>query len=351
MSRDRDDVVMIKDQLVARLPALLDVLVPGARPHGAYWKAPNPTRAEKSNTSFTVWRSGAWKEFDAGDSEKGDVLGLIAYVHRSDFTDAINWARDWLGLGKLTREDRARMAAAARDKAAERQRDADRKAQWKREKAFKLWMDAAAIAAGDPADLYLKGRGIDLGAIASLVPGEGRFAARCEHWKGETRITAPAMIWPVRVAGAVTAIHATFLEQVNGRWGKLTRAEPRLMLGAVKGGFVMIAHGPSGLDPGAARRAGRRDPLVAGEGIETMASLAMGIDDARVWAALNLGNLAALPWQHPCISQGFVALENDIKPAALAGRDKVLAEVTAKLGQPPGLLVPPSGNDFNDTIN
>ncbi len=47
----------------------------------------------------------------------------------------------------------------------------------------------------------------------------------------------------------------------------------------------------------------------------------------------------------------FVALENDIKPRAIALRDKVLETIEARLGREPGLLTPPSRHsDFNDTL-
>ena len=348
MSRvERIPVSAIKEGLLPLLPDLVGRLVPGAQRHGQYWQAPNPTRAEKSRTPFTVWANGAWKEYDS--DEKGDVIDMIAYCLRCDRTGAIRWAKDYLGIDRLSDDERRAMAKRALEKAEKRAADADADKERKRQSAFKLWLDAPPMVPGDPAVLYLRdARGIDLFAVPNLVAGEGRFLARTRHWVG--KFDAPAMVWPVRTLGAVTGVHLTFLRQTAKGWDKVDHASPRLMLGDVSGGVVYISHGPSGLPPREAAMAGYRDPLILGEGNETGLSLALGVPEARVWATLSLGNMAKAPVNHPCVGAVFVALENDIKSAALGMRDKMLDTLTARLGAAPGQLVPPCGSDFNNTL-
>jgi len=69
-----------------------------------------------------------------------------------------------------------------------------------------------------------------------------------------------------------------------------------------------------------------------------------------VWAALDLGNLVHAPFDHPCVGDVFIAIENDVKPRAIAMREHVLEKIEDRLGRAPTLLRPPRGNDFNDTL-
>lgn len=341
-------VAAIKDLLVPRLAELLVRLAPGMRRHGGYWQGPNPTRAKDGKTSFTVWHNGAWKEFDSG--EKGDIIDLIAYCRQGTRGQAIAFAKDFLGLRNMPEAERRRLDEQARARAERHRKAEDDERQAKQRRAFEMWLAGKKLVHGSFAWRYLARRSIFLD---ELVNGENELRdsnGSLRYWGPRQpgfEWIGPAMLAPIRqLTGEILGVHATFLE-VDGS-GKAPVPNAKLMLGLKQGGFVRLSRGVSGLPFGDLEKAGLAEPLVVGEGIETCLSVALAVPEARVWAALDLGNMATLQ-PHPGIGPLVILKENDTKPAAIDQRQRVMDQLAAK-GFDIREMVPPAGNDFNDTL-
>ena len=204
---------------------------------------------------------------------------------------------------------------------AQREAEAVAEAQRKATQAKRLWDEAQPIA-GTLAEGYLRGRGISCDLPPSL-----RFHP--EAWHGPTARRYPAMV--ARIDGAEGfAVHRTFLDGA----GKAAIDPPKAMLGAVAGGAVRLADGPS--------------RLVVGEGIETALSLSSGLLDApaAVWAALSTSGLRALQLL-PQPSRLTIAADGDT-----AGREAAhaLAERAHALGWRVDVADPGTGRDWNDVL-
>lgn len=333
---DRLPVATIKHQLVGRIRELVAALAPGGRWHGSYWQGPNPTRAKDSRSSFTVWSNGAWKEYDQGEDVKGDVIDLIAYCRRCEKGDAIRWAKDWLGIGHMTREERDRLDRLAAMKAERQKKEALELAERKRRRAFQIVLEAKPWRPGTAGDRYLKHWGIDVAEIANFA-GDVKEHSALDYFgpkpadRSDFRWHGPALVLPIRqVSGEISAVQAYFLRDDSEKLAPVPVNKP--VLGPKKAGAVWISNGPSGLDPLAfARRfaeTGAREDLLVTEGGKTGLAGALALPEVRVWSLLDLGNIGALPllrWVRHLV----VALENDVEPRALEAREKTLAQLAA----------------------
>lgn len=194
----------------------------------------------------------------------------------------------------------------------------------------------------------LEARGIDLDAVPNKCPVL-RWHPYLKHWARD-QWSGPAMIAPVMTHdGHKPAIHATFLLDAGGKVDKAPIGSPRLFLGPIGGAVVPLTYGPSGLSVEEALQQGVSGPLVLCEGIETGLSLALALPEARVWAALSLGNMAHAPVWFGCVSSIVVALENDTKPQTLKQREAVL-DALERHGKPLTTMQAHAGNDFNDLL-
>lgn len=364
----RVPVAVIKDRLRQRMADLVAALAPGLRRHGAYWQGPNPTRSKDSGTSFTIYANGAWCEYDESD-KPADVIDLIAYCKGLSPGEAIIWAKRFVGLDSV-KPDEVRKISADAEKRRLRAEEAQKRArERKAQRAFEIWLHAKPIVPGDLVCQWLKSRAIDVAAIPFLERDDVRFAPALEHWRSaeyrrigdreekvKPGLLAPAMVWPIRMgAGAVRGVHCTFLSVLpDGRVTKLRGVEKgteRLVLGEKKGGVICLTRGPSNLTPAEAAAQGVKSPLSLFEGVETGLSFALANGaDTRVWAAIDLGNFASAPFDHPCVSESYFGIENDVKMRAIAMRERVLDTIEERLGREPSLLEPPRGGDFNDTL-
>jgi hypothetical protein len=178
---------------------------------------------------------------------------------------------------------------------------------------------------GTPAEAYLRARGI----TARLDWPALRFHPHVWYREHER---APLHAWPALLAavsdpaGHVTGIQRTWLDRV--RLAKAPIADPRRALGYLLGNGVRF--GIAG------------ETLAAGEGIETMLSLASVLPGLPLIAGLSANHLAALAFG-PSWRRLYVARDNDA-----AGRRA--AERLHERGQATGIdvrdLVPVLG-DFN----
>ncbi len=357
----------LRSMLIDRVDQLLADLPPDWRKHssGAV-TALNPNHAaDRRPGSFVVWTAtGAWKDFAAGD--KGDVIDLLSYAHGRgvDRKWAIGFAKEWLGIEKMSSGERAAARAALRKKDEARRAAQEAEAARRRDRAWTMWLKAPVNhIAGTVAETYLATRGVRLAEVPNPERGELRFSPEMEWWNGAVwgerdgrRVKEqpgpkfPAMIAIVRGArGEPMAVHVTFLAD-DGQ-GKAPVARPKLMFAGVTGGVVRIARGPSNLTPEQAADAGVAGPLVITEGIEDALSIAVALPEARVWAATSLSNVGNAPAFHPCVSGVIVAADNDWAGGQAAAELERAVERLEAHGRPVEVRRPPAGfKDFNDLL-
>src|SRR5690606_22713159 len=103
-----NDLPLIKQKLKDRIEDLCRRLLPDGRRVGRLWIAHNPMTGDyKSSPEFKVAVDrdrGAWSDWRSG--EKGDVIGLMEYLNRCDFREAVAWARDFTGIRQMPAEQR-----------------------------------------------------------------------------------------------------------------------------------------------------------------------------------------------------------------------------------------------------
>lgn len=310
----------IKALLAARIEDLVRTLAPGPQGcrKGDYWMPPNPARNDKRPGSFWVLmrkNPGVWKDEATGDT--GDVISLIQYTQRlASAGDAIRWAKDWLGIARIRPEEIKRVAsqAEAEKRHAEESHAIDLERQRKAAKA--VWLNAGArVTEGSAGDVYLKGRGIDLASLARY-PRALRYV-NSMRYQSIDRETGEVFedYYPCLVAAMtcseteqLIAIHRTWLE-LDGD-GKAPVEPNRKIWPSFKGAAIRLNHGETGLPPGEAAKAGRRDVLVLTEGIEDGLSVALACPELRVWAVGSLGNFGHIRIP-ACAAEVIVCADND----------------------------------------
>lgn len=349
--QNRDYAVSI-DALVTGLASQIDALVvhllPNATKEGHEWMV-GSTAGERGR-SMAINRSaraGVWMDF--GAAEGGDALDLVAAVlFQKNKTEAIKWAKSWLGLDgadpyrlKVYRQD-AELRAKQRT-------DEDLQSEAKtRHTALSIWRDATHRIADTPVEAYLRGRAIDLRPLGRQ-PGVLAYAAKCYCKDVNRRI--PAMVAEIRKGKDFAGIHRTYLEVLrDGRVVKASVVDAKKSLGRYVGGCIPLWRGA---DP---RRwadlwdDGPDETLVITEGIENALSIVIADPSRRVAATVSLSNMAALELP-ATIKTIIIARDNDEEgsKAALAYEKAV----DSHYGQ--GRIVkaaraPAPHKDFNDWL-
>lgn len=351
MSRDGLSIAAIKDRLIDDIVSIVNELAPGrgsfsAGPNG-YVIRPNPRRSKDKPGSFVVWRNGAWKEYDAGESERGDILSFIAYCRNTDTAGAIAWAKDRIGADRMSDEDRRLADARARIRADRAAKDAAAAETYKRDLAFKLWTHARPIEPEDLPSRYMRGRACPFEDVLGLC-ASFRFEPRLAHPEG---VPYPALISRlVDRTGAVLAVHRTYLIEGPNGVRKAPVAKAKMVLAPTGGLFIPVSNGTLG-DPFARdpdeRACAVAGPLMLTEGIEDALTVAAGYPDHRVWAAYSLSNMARLPVDLPFISDVIIAADNDVNAPAVAALARA-QEALSKI-RPTSKVHPPGGfKDWND---
>jgi hypothetical protein len=331
----------------------------------------NPTREDKTPGSFVIWTAGAaaggFNEYSPRGQARGDVIDLIAYVNRKpgDRTFAFAWARDFLGIRKMSEAELRSIKGKARAVAheiasAQSQAIADR-----RKKALDLWNRTLPLA-GSAAETYLASRRIPYVLIRNRED-DLRFLPRLEHWKGTTwdRSTTPwtkirsggeypCMVGAMRnLAGEITAVHCTFLRPDG--LGKAPVSEPKLMRGDAKGSAIRLTRGEGNLALDVAReefaRHGIVHPFMPFEGIENALSYAMEVPEARIWACGSFDLMLALRVEDEgCFDPVIYGRDNDDNPKAENAMIDRIDEVRAS-GRDCSQAKPPADcKDFNDLV-
>jgi hypothetical protein len=184
------------------------------------------------------------------------------------------------------------------------------------------WDEAKPIR-DTPAEIYLRGRGIDCTLPASL-----RYHPAC--WHGPTKRCLPAVVARVD-GGDGPAVHRTFLQSDGS--GKANVDPVKMMLGGTRGGAVHLSAAPG--------------PLLVAEGIET--ALAAGIllgRPAGVWAALSTSGMTALILP-PLAGELILAVDGD-RAGAFAAR--TLGERARLASWEVQWWQAPEGTDWNDVL-
>jgi hypothetical protein len=351
MSRAGLSIAAIKDRLIDDITSIVNELAPGRGtftpgPRG-YVMRPNPRRSKDKPGSFVIWRNGAWKEYDAGESERGDIISLIAYCRNTDTAGALAWARDRIGAERMSDSDRRLADARARAKAEKAAKDAAASDEWKRNTAFRLWTEALPLQPGDLPTRYMRGRACPFEDVVGLSPSF-RFAPRLAHPEGKPY---PAMIARmIDRTGAVLAVHRTYLLEGAKGVSKAPVAKAKMVLAPTGGLFIPVSNGtlgdPFAIDPDE-RASAVAGPLMLTEGIEDGLTVAAAYADRRVWAAYSLSNMARLPVDLPFISDVIVAADNDVNAPAVAALARALEALSAI--KPTSAVHPPRGHkDWND---
>lgn len=365
------DKELVKQALIDRLEDVCRWLLPEGRRVGRSWKCNNPKKDALGQTpEMHVYMSGvvgSWKDYRSGD--KGDVIGLVEYIHDTDFAGAMRLARDFLGLGGLSAEERDRFQEKARQRQEVAARDAKRKEARKRAYCERRWLTGSLLGEGTAAEHHARRywretRGIDIDAIQNLDRTTFRFWPSVEYWRlAEYRkdpVTGrlikvkdgpqfPAILCAMRnVMGQFVDHHVTFLDPHKPAKADLgPKLSPRLMGVPNAGSAMRIAHGPEGVPP---EHAQEPHPLILAEGQETALSLALALPECRVWACGSISGIRNAPVNFPFVSAVFVAGENDWeKPQAQKQLDQAMAALEQS-GKPVELMFSHVGSDFNDLM-
>lgn len=295
-------------------------------PNRGDWWAPCPFHAEKTASFHLSEKPGARGVFHChGCNAKGSVIDFVQAWKGCNFREALRFLAD---LGGLQDEDPAKLAAKAQERA-RLQWDADRKAEAaagrKRDRARLIW--AASTEGAPELEVYLTGRGIDLGLIGG-VPRSLRYHPNLEarDKRGEVIHRGPAMVAFIG-RDRFVGVHRTWINGPARACLPDGTKVPKQWLGytgALWGCPVMLSPRGSAV-------------AVVGEGIETtLAGLAWlrrrGIH-ASAEAAMSLGAMAG-----PQLSDG-----PDIPATCLRSGHPLPSAWTDPTGAPGWL--PPDGTE------
>lgn len=349
---------------------------PGAYRNGHLYFTLNPGRPDRTVGSFCIDMAGPtagrWRDY-ASDPRGGDLIDLIGLSQGLRPADAIREARAFLGLDHETPELRRAREAAAERARAQRAEAAAREARRREDeqrRAAGLWLSARPEIKGSPADHYLAARGLDLRQLGRQ-PGALRYHADTFFFHQATdpetgevhtiRRKLPAMLGCiVNGAGRIIGCHRTYLaiDPATGHWAKARLADPvtgqplpaKKVMGEVKGGCIRISNG-IGARGGKAAALNQCPPgtrVLIAEGIETALTALFLQPQARVIAAVALGNMGAVDLPAN-VAEVVLIADHDESPEAQAAFARAV-EAHQKKGRAVRVWrsdVP--GEDLNDT--
>lgn len=378
------DLDIIKAGLKDRVGELVERLLPHGREEGGQWVCHNPLGDDaRKPPAFKVrirgGDLGAWIDWRSGD--KGDVIGLVAFVERTDVSGALVWARDFLGLKAMSRADREQMRRVQRERAEKKARDDEKRRMDKLLAADRLFsregpqarpVGPALVPQGtfaidmrsaviEHAWSYFAARSVPLGTVQHLNRKSFRVSpatewwkgARWERdgqrkWKGEAGPLFPAVHSAMRNRmGLVTCCHVTFLDPARPAKAPVTPA--KLMFGEALGAVIEISTGPSGIPFWMADREGLAPcPLILAEGIETALAFATTIPEARVWAGGSLAGVGNAPVDLDCVDWVLFARDNNEGNGQAQKQFSAALEKLEASGKRVEVEASHVGDDFND---
>jgi len=175
--------------------------------------------------AIAVPKAGLWHDHERG--EGGDLLSFVMRVRRCDFADAVRWARAFLGEPQPSRDGHKPPPPPAPD-------DAEREAA-----ALRLWGEAQESIANTPAEIYLRGRGID---PARLPPHAGTTWPAALRWHAKTG----ALLVAVNDAetGLIRAVQRIMLNADGTPKRRRDGSKIKLCLGPIAGRAARFAWQP-----------------------------------------------------------------------------------------------------------
>jgi len=305
-------------------------------------------------------RAGIWCDYGGRSDDRGDALDLVAgALFSGDKKQAIQWAKGWLGLDL---SDPAAMKKHRRRAAQKTRVQKDGSARNKK-KAFAIWLAAQEKLRDTPADLYLRGRGIDLSRLG-YQPRALRFHPNLDNWedldpkRDQPRRMAALVAAITNARGETVAVHRTWLKPAIGTkafWTKADLKNPKMTLGRYVGGAIRLWRGEV-FDPdtGEVRRApALKDAqpgssVVIAEGIEDGLTIAIAAPAHRVLVAVSLANMGSLELP-PTITEVIIAADNDAPGSQATKQLNRVVEWFQSQGRRVRLARPPEGHkDMND---
>lgn len=331
MTRYFYTVEQIDRLLINKMEQLARTLAPDGERCGHEYLALNPARPDKTKGSFSInLATGVWKDFAARHGSKAlPGLALIAYLAtEGDFTRAILWAKDWLGL-----TDKAPDPAIAQRLEAQIKRSREDEARAKEGRlraAFALYLESRPLDGSDPASRYLQARGIDGAELAAKrFPRSLKFHPEISHRSFPGKF--PALIACQSLEGlrsGFAGIHRIYLKQDAGVWTKaFGKKDSKVTLGYQTGASIRIQQGASGKQLADAPKG---EWVHVTEGVEDGLSLAVALPEARVLAAYSIAAIGRLSL--PEHIGGVVVVRDNDEPdsEAAAQLEKALLDLADK---------------------
>ncbi|SCB61611.1 Toprim domain-containing protein [Rhizobium aethiopicum] len=310
----------LADRLARDAEAVCKHYLSVGRRAGNYWIVGDVANSKGRSlyVRLTGPRAGKWS--DAATGQYGDLLDLVREAcGLADFREVADEVRHFLSLPQLAPPERSDVCE---------HRLVDRPTADRARRLFRMAQPLACTLA----DSYLRQRGILGGALHQAL----RFHPSCFYRDLVTGSTSafPALIAAVTdPSGAITGVHRTWLDP-QGK-GKAKVDDPRRALGRLLGNAVRFCfpfHGPVPV-------------IVAGEGLESILSLARVMPAMPMVSALTANHLAAFRLSDGC-QRLYIAADADA-----AGRHGIegLSRRAQALGTLPLVLAPELG-DFNEDL-
>ena len=311
----------IVGHLTGNVTALCQTLLPNGRREGAEWRCGNVhgEPGQSLGVHLTGAKAGIWSDFASG--ECGDLLDLIQACLGLDKGEAVQWAKNYLGIGDGSRPP---LPPPPRARPAETPRQENPNLPF----ALDIW-NKSQPAAGTPVEAYLRNRGIGIPVPASI-----RYNPAVLYTP--SNLYLPCMVAAIQAPDrSITAIHRTFIRG-DGQ-DKAGVEKTKMMLGAIAGGAVRLAYAGS--------------KMIVGEGLETCLSV-MEATGLPTWALLSASNFLGLALPAlPLAAEIVIAADNDkIKNGKRAGIEAAekAAALWASQGRKVSIALPPKpGTDFN----
>jgi Toprim domain len=314
------DATDLAHRLARQAEAVCRQYLSSGRREGRYWLV-GDLQNSPGRSMYVRLKGGesgkgsAGKWTDAATGEHGDLLDVIRErCGLLDFKDVAEEARRFLSLPRPEPDPQPKPRPSSAPAGSP-------------ESARRLFAMSQPIS-GTIVETYLRERGI------TALHGTGvlRFHPRCYHRPDQH---SPTETWPAMIASVtdldnrITGAHRTWLSPDGG--GKAPIGTPRRAMGDLLGHAVRfgLAH----------------DVMAAGEGIETMLSLRMGVPSMPMAAALSAAHLSAILFP-TTLRRLYIARDGD--PAGDCAM-ATLVERAAAVGIEAITLSPRLG-DFNDDL-
>lgn len=289
-----------------------------------------PFHAEQT-PSFTVSEpKGFFHCFGCG--AHGDVIAFVGHFHGLGFADALVHLESDTWVARPHPPNTSPAAATKASPTAAEMRC------W----AAEIWRRAQLLSTGDPAHLYLTGRGLRV--EPSNRGAALRFHPSLKH--PETQRCHPAMVAAVRdVGGNLIAVQRTYLERdAAGAWHKLSGVEDaKLSVSSCRGGAVQLSPPDYAREP----------HLGLAEGVETGLSCEQ-MFGIPVWVPLAVTGLLTVELSFG-VSDVIVFADRMSDPLVETQLAKGVRRLRATgrrvaVWRPIECLAPGNGGDFNDVL-